>query len=510
MSKTVLEIRKNSYYDSVTLMSVSAEIKKAEGVQEAVISMATSMNKELLERVGMITDEIKECNENDLVIAMRCDDALDGNSLIALIDEKLKGNSSEKPDREESYKTIKAAKESHPDANMAVISVPGEHAAREAMLAMRQGMNVMLFSDNVSIEEEKKLKEYAHEHELLVMGPDCGTAYINGTALCFANKVRAGNIGIVGASGTGMQEVMVLIDRYGGGISNAIGVGGRDLTSEIGGIMMADGLRMLQKDKKTDVIVIISKLPALEVKEKIMLLLEEEITKPVIIYFASDKIFESTENISFCSSLAEAAKTAADTGRAVCGASACETEKSESFRGNYVKKNTEKKIRALYCGGTLCSEAYYYLRNRLSDVHSNVAKTEEEKISNVFDFEGHTLLDLGDDVFTNGRPHPMIDPTIRLERIISACEKPETGVILLDFELGFGSHSDPAGATVEAIKEGLKIAEEKGNKVKFIAYVLGTDKDFQDKKEQERLLRDAGCIVAESNMEAIKLACEMV
>ncbi|MGN0164709.1 MAG: acyl-CoA synthetase FdrA [Lachnospiraceae bacterium] len=503
MSKTIIEIRKNSYSDSVTLMSVSAEIKKTEGIFDAVISMATAMNKELLERVGMMTDDVRECTENDLVIALRCEDAVEKDDIIALIDEKLKGNASEQTVQEEIYRTIKSAKENQPDANMAVISVPGEHAAREAMLALKQGMNVMLFSDNVTIEEEKQLKEYAHAEGLLVMGPDCGTAYINHTALCFANKVREGSIGIVGASGTGMQEIMVLIDRYGGGISNAIGVGGRDLTAEIGGIMLIDGLRMLQQDMKTKTIVIVSKVPAPEVKEKILEVIQEEITKPVLVYFATDMRFEDTKQVHFGTSLAETARAAVETNSGISGKAAKETAEVK-------KQSTIKKIRGLYCGGTLCSEAYYYLRNRLEHVHSNVAKKEEEQLRDVFVNEGHTLLDLGDDVFTNGRPHPMIDPTIRLDRILESCEESDTGVILLDFELGYGSHEDPVGATIAVIKDGMEIAKKKGNDLKFVTYVLGTDGDTQDKRKQEQLLSEAGCIVAESNIDAVRQAYKLV
>lgn len=496
MSKKIIEIRKNSYSDSVTLMSISADIKKTDGIKDAVISMATTMNKELLERVGLMTDEIVCCTENDMVIACLCDDSVDKEQIIALIDEKLKGNQSDGQEHEEVYRTIKGAKENHPDANMVIISVPGEYAAREAMNSLRLGMNVMLFSDNVTIEEEKALKEYAHENELLVMGPDCGTAYINHTALCFANKVAEGSIGIVGASGTGMQEMMVLIDRFGGGVSNAIGVGGRDLTYEIGGIMMLDGLRMLQNDRNTETIVIVSKVPAVEVKNKIMDVIENEITKPVVIYFTTDEVFQNTDTVYFGASLEETARIAV----ALNSGQAAAKPECES---DIEKKLTEKYICGLYCGGTLCSEAYYYLRNHLENVHSNVAKKSEEKLKDVFKNEGNTLIDLGDDVFTNGRPHPMIDPTIRLDRIIDACKEPQTGVVLLDFELGFGSHDDPVGATIETIKEGMKLAKNIGNHIKFVTYVCGTDADYQNKKQQEHMLREAGCIIAESNIDAV-------
>lgn len=498
MSKKIIEIRKNSYYDSVTLMSISAEIKKTEGVLDAVISMATDMNKELLTRVGLMTDEVKNCTENDLVIAASCEDSLTTEAITTLVDEKLKGDKKTDSEKEEIYKSIQSAKAGNTDANMVIISVPGEHAAREAMNALKAGMNVMLFSDNVTVAEEKQLKEYAHDKELLVMGPDCGTAYINHTALCFANKVATGTIGIVGASGTGMQEMMVLIDRYGGGISNAIGVGGRDLTAEIGGIMMIDGLRMLQADKNTKTIVIVSKVPAPEVKEKLMNIIEQEITKPVVIYFTTDKKQDDTPYVTFGTSLKQTAQLAVsvDAGK----------KYEKPAENDVVKKHNDKYICGLYCGGTLCSEAYYYIRNRLENVHSNIAKVEEERMKDVFALDSNILLDLGDDVFTNGRPHPMIDPTIRLERIIEACKQPTTGVVLLDFELGYGSHDDPVGATIETIIEGKKINPE----VRFVAYVCGTDLDYQNKRQSEKLLTDAGCIVAESNIDAVMTACELV
>ncbi len=498
MSKKIVEIRKNSYFDSVTLMSISAAIKKTEGVLDAVISMATDMNKELLARVGLMTEEIAACTENDLVIAAMCEDGMEPTDITALVEEKLKGDKNASEEKEEVYKSVKAAKGNHPEADMVIISVPGEHAAREAMNALKLGMNVMLFSDNVAIEEELALKQYAHEKDLLVMGPDCGTAYINHTALCFANVVNEGTVGIVGASGTGMQEMMVLVDRFGGGISNAIGVGGRDLTSDIGGIMMIDGLRMLQADENTKTIVIVSKVPAPEVKDRIMEIIHNEITKPVVIYFSTDKVMEDTDSVIFGRSLKEAAQIAVclDSGMTFM-------KKAESVPE---KKATAKNILGMYCGGTLCAEAYYYLRNRVKDIHSNIAKVEEEKMKDVFSLEGNILLDLGDDVFTNGRPHPMIDPTIRLDRIIEACKQKTTGVVLLDFELGYGSHEDPVGATIDAIIEGKKQNPE----VTFVTYVCGTDRDDQNKRRSEKLLLDAGCIVAESNIDAVKKAYELV
>src|SRR4030095_10708603 len=127
------------------------------------------------------------------------------------------------------------------DADIALISVPGDYAAAEALKALAQGLNVMLFFDNVAIADERAIKLYARARTLLVMGPDCGTAIVNGVPLGFANVVRRGDIGLVAASGTGLQEVTCRIHNLGGGISQAIGTGGRDLKDAGGGMPVLQG-----------------------------------------------------------------------------------------------------------------------------------------------------------------------------------------------------------------------------------------------------------------------------
>ncbi len=498
-------IRKNAYFDSVTLMSISADIKGLEGVIDSVVSMATPMNKELLKRVNLFSDEVDKCDEYDLVIAFSHDESVTKEAILDYLDNALNGQNEnaagEKTDVV--YKSIKAAKKDNDNANMAIISVPGEHAKREVMEALKQGLNVMLFSDNVTLEDEIELKKYAVEHELLVMGPDCGTAYINGTGLCFANRVNDGVIGIAGASGTGMQELMVLVDKYGGGISNAIGVGGRDLREEVGGLMMMEALKMLNADEKTRVILMVSKVPAQSVSEKLLKLIKSDINKPVVIYYATDMTFSNEENIYYAKSLKEAAITAVNISKNIYS----DVEELDAFE----RKNIQGKyIRGLYCGGTLCAEAYYFLRNHINDVRSNIASHDEEKVKDAFANEGNMLLDMGDDLFTQGRPHPMIDPTLRLDRIMECATDKETKVILLDFELGYGSHEDPVGATIDTILKAHKAAEEIGKTLIFVTYVQGTGKDFQNKFQSEKLLKEAGCIVCESNIDAVVKAYEMI
>lgn len=495
-------IRKKSYFDSVTLMSLTAEIKKISGVEEVVIAMATEMNLDILVANGLTTNETKNSEPNDLIIAYILGDESQEELVIESINRGLAPKKITDDKTELNFSTIHAAQE-HANANIVVISAPGEYASMEAMIALRENLHVMLFSDNVTVEEEVELKEYARKKGLLMMGPDCGTSIINNVGLCFANNVNTGNIGLVGASGTGLQEVTVLIDKYGGGISHAIGVGGRDLSEKVGGIMMIESIKALAQDEKTEIIVLISKPPHISVRKKIMNLLEQ-INKPVVINFLDDQESEKSSKYYFTSELNEAAKTAVSLSGNI---NSTDNENyHQELDYSFIKE--QEYLIGLYCGGTLCAEALSIGRKYLN-IKSNVAKNKNEKLLDPFISEGHTLVDLGDDNFTNGRPHPMIEPSIRLERIIEEASKKTTKVIFLDFELGFGSHNDPVGVTIPTIIEAQSIAKSQNREVAFVAYVLGTDHDFQNKKEQEQKLIDAGVLVGQSHSDAIKLALKI-
>lgn len=505
-------IKKNSYYDSVTLMSLSASVMQQEGVEEAVVSMATPMNKELLQNVGMLTDAANESTEADLIIAVKMKTSEQIDEVIAKIEEQLTAKKSPSKKGSKIVKTISAAKANLPDANIAVISVPGEYAAREARRAIKQGLHVMLFSDNVSIEDEKELKELGRKKGLFVMGPDCGTAIINQVGLCFANKVKKGTIGLVGASGTGLQEVAVQINRFGFGITQAIGTGGRDLHESIGGIMMIEGLKALQADEETEVIVLISKPPAPSVQERILLQVKA-CAKPVVVCFIDGDPTE-VENAGaiFASTLIGAARKAVTlVDSAVKLPESNEQAQQQWMQQAKVKMSSSQKyIRGLFCGGTLTSEALSILRKKRMKIKSNVAKKQEEKLEQINNSVGHTLIDLGDDLFTAGRPHPMIEPSLRNERILQEAKDPETAVILLDFELGFGSHEDPVGISLQTIKEAQILSEKEGRYLPIIAYVCGTNLDKQDFYKQKSILTEAGVYVAESNEEATMLAANLI
>ena len=248
-------IKPNTYFDSVSLMSISTRANKLDGVEQAFVAMATEMNKGVLKNLGLLTPELEQAKNGDLMIVINGKSGVDNEQLLAEIEE-LFNTKAQSGSHEARYATIASAKKHIPESNLAVISVNGLFAAREARQALQNDLNVMLFSDNVSVEDELALKQLAHEKGLLMMGPDCGTAIINGAALCFGNAVRRGNIGIVGASGTGSQELSVRIHEFGGGVSQLIGTGGRDLSEKIGGLMMLDAIGMLENDPQTEIIVL--------------------------------------------------------------------------------------------------------------------------------------------------------------------------------------------------------------------------------------------------------------
>jgi FdrA protein len=506
-------IRSNAYYDSVTLMQISKKIEGIAGIQRAMVSMGTDMNKELLANAGLMTDEVQNATPSDLVIAFLADrdDLFD--EVLQKIDEALAKKAVSGGESVVPPASIESAVKREPGSNIAVISLPGQYAAAEAMKALRRGLHVMLFSDNVSVEEEVMLKKFAHEHGLLVMGPDCGTAIINNKGLCFANAVRAGSIGVVGASGTGTQEVTVLIDRFGGGVSQVIGTGGRDLSEAVGGIMMCDGLQALNEDPNTSVIVLVSKPPVQSVAEKV-LALAKTCAKPVVVCFINSEKTGAEDPVIFAETLEDAARKAVElSGTPVSPAELAMSPAAREALDRFYEKRTEqqKYVRGLFCGGTLCDEAMFLFKKASGEpVYSNVAKADDERLEAPEVSRGHTFVDLGDDRFTVGRPHPMIDPSLRNSRILQEANDEETAVILLDVELGYGSHEDPAGVVAEAVRTARKMAALQDRELCFVAYVCGTPADYQNYTAQVVRLEEEGVLLAPSNATAARLAAKIV
>jgi succinyl-CoA synthetase alpha subunit len=384
-----------------------------------------------------------------------------------------------------------------PESNLALISVPGEYAAAEAEKALRLGLHVMLFSDNVAAQDEIALKKLAREKQLLVMGPDCGTAIVDGVPLGFANAVRRGAVGVVGASGTGTQQVTSLVHRKGGGISHAIGTGGHDLAAEVGGITMLDGLARLAKDRDTKVIVLISKPPAPKVAADV-LAAARRAGKPVVVNFVGATSLEAGGNLYPVRTLEEAALAAVALSKGKKPSKLSYSTKRPSVKF----KKQQRFIRGLYSGGTFCYEASALL----GDAWSNAPVDPKRRIADPWKSKEHTLIDLGDDVFTRGRPHPMIDHRLRNERLLAESADPGVAVILFDVVLGYGSHPDPAAEMAPALAR----ARKRNRSVVFVASVCGTDEDPQGFERQEAALRGAGVLLADSNARAVLLAKSLV
>jgi len=347
-------------------------------------------------------------------------------------------------------------------------------------------------SDNVSIEEEINLKKLAASKNLLLMGPDCGTAIINGKGLGFANVVRRGNIGIVGASGSGVQEVTTIIHKLGCGVSHAVGVGGRDLKEDVGGITTKSAMDFFEEDSDTEVVVLISKPPAGGVADEIISKAKKSKKKYVINFLTLE--LKDFENIKFAATLEDAALTA---GRIVKKDAGIPAEQAEL-------KKISGFLRGLYSGGTLCYEALYLLKDL--EIYSNIATNKVLKLEDPFKSFKNCLVDMGEDEFTRGYPHPMMDFTLRKQRILQDAGDKETGVILLDCALGWGCHSNPAGELSEAVAEAKKINPE----IVFISSITGTDGDPQNYMAQKKILADAGVLVFSTNRQAVAAAREAV
>ena len=510
MSSTLVKIVPREYRDSVSLMQLSALLGKLPGVEQASALMATENNLALLTEAGLRVDA-KGAHASDLLIVVQGEKS----ALPAAIEEAMKSLTRQTEDTGGEARaalrprSIQMALKVAGETNMALISTPGEYAAAEAMKALRLGLNVMLFSNNVAVEEELALKQFAREQDLIVMGPDCGTAIINGTPLAFANVVKRGPVGVVGASGTGLQQVTVLVDRLGSGVSQAIGTGGRDLAREIGGISMLKALKDLANDSATRVIVLISKPPAPEVAERV-LAEAAKAGKPVVV------VFLGADPASIARKGVHAVKTLEDAARA-----AVAIVKAEKPRDSYADApdlpaglpkfaDSQRYIRGLYSGGTFCYEATLLLGELVAEVHSNTPTRNAHELADVWQSHQHTLVDLGDDVFTRGRPHPMIDYRLRTERIVKEAEDPQTAVILVDVVLGYGSHADPASELVPAIHRARAACAAQGRSVTFVGQICGTAADPQDLARQSRALTEAGMLLAESNAQAVRLAAAIV
>jgi len=499
-------LKPNLYKDSVALMRIAEKLLRDPQVTRATLVMATPANKEILEEAGLLNGEAANANPSDLIIVVEAASEAMAAAAFAKVDDALSAAAVKSGGTKEiAPKTFAMALPRSGEANIAQISAPGAYAGAEALKAVKAGLNVFLFSDNVPLAQEITIKQAARAKGLLVMGPDCGTAIIGGVPLGFANVVRRGRIGFVGASGTGLQEVTVQTHSMGEGISHAIGTGGRDVKAEVGGITMLMALDLLAADSGTEVIGIVSKPPAPAMMNAVIERAGRT-AKPVVVCFLGGQAIDAPANVHQTGTLFDCADT--------CVALAqkrkpviAQFESSQPAQG---LGKTQKYIRGLFSGGTFCTEAQVALRNAGVSAWSNVPLDQARAVADLRRSQEHTVLDLGDDDFTVGKPHPMIDPSTRVARIAQEAADPETAVILLDIVLGYASHMDPAGALAPAIRKAQVEAQARDRRIVFVAFVCGTEEDPQVRSAQEAKLLEAGCVLGRSSTEAARMAAALV
>lgn len=498
-------VKRNFHRDSVQLLHLSEEAKKIDGVKDAAVVMGTPTNKEILTKLSLLTDEGRAASENDMILAVMAESQSQIEKGLQQIEELVLKPPAARGQR---FYSIDAALQAVPDANLAIVSVPGEYAREIVLKALDNGLSVHLFSDHVPPEHELELKQYAKQKGLLVMGPGAGTSIIGGRAVTFANVVKRGRTGIVAAAGTGLQEVSVLLSEAGVGVSAGLGTGGGDVKAKIGGLMMIQSIDALEQDPETDTIVVVSKPPDAEVKQQMLEHIATRTKKRYVTCFLGP---ESYNLPAKARSRVRGTKT--------LHAAFLEATRSAELESDLLKRfemstneltamasklatslnEKQKYIRGLYTGGTLAYETLIILGRMIGEVYSNAPLDPKLKLADSYQSIKDSIVDLGEEEFTSGRAHPMIDPTIRKLRLVEEAKDPEVAVIIMDIMLGYGSHSDPAGAMLSAIADAKKIAQADSRTIPMLVHVCGTEQDPQPLSEQVAKLQSVGVHVFPTN-----------
>lgn len=480
MSVLVTELRSGAYADSIVLMQLQSDLERLEGVQAAGVVMGTGVNLDLLRASDLLDATGEQAGADDLLVAVRAGSRAQAAAAIGQIDRLMqRRRSSESEDYRP--RTLESALRLAPDASWVSISIPGRFAGAVTRDALERGCHVFLYSDNVPLEEELELKELALSRGRLLLGPDCGSAIVGGLGFGFTNVVRSGSIGLVCASGTGLQTISSAIHQAGAGISQAIGIGGRDLSTAVGGIAARQAIDLLARDTDTRVLVLASKPPGAEAANRI-LAQALAVSKPVVVAFTGmAPAGRRLGNLHFARTLTEAAEIAI---------SLANDEPSAAVEGS-PGRGVSGFLRGLFSGGTLALEAAHTALPLLLPLYSNLALEGGAHLPDPTRSRGHTIVDLGADSFTVGRLHPMMDPRLRLERLTQEAADPETGLILLDLVLGRGSHADPTTDLAAAIE---RIRAAGGPPVSIV--VVGTDQDPQNLESTLERLTAAGAIVS--------------
>ena len=482
-----LEVRSGAYVDSVTLMQVSRRVSAVPGVHAALVAMATELNLELADGMGFAVPG--DTVPTQMLVAVEADDE---DALAAGLAEVDRALAEAARPAVSSFgaapppATVAAALRDPEPGTVVLVSTPGANAFADALDGVEAGLLTMVFSDNVPVEQEIALKERAARTGALVMGPDCGTAVVGGVGLGFANVVRPGPVGIVAASGTGAQHLMTLLDGAGVGVAHCLGVGGRDLSGAVGGRSTLQALDLLDADPDTTLVVVVSKPPATEVAEKVRAH-AATLATPVL----------------FCL-LGAGQPDLTATAASVVEAAGGTWTAPEHWPGAVSTGRPGGSLRGLFAGGTLCDEAMIIAADRLGPVASNIPLDPAWALGADLASRGHTMVDFGDDRLTQGRPHPMIDGSLRVERLLREVEDPGCGVLLLDVVLGLGAADDPATELAGPVRTATAAG------VPVVVSVVGTGDDPQGVRRQCAALHDAGAHIHLSNASAARAALALL
>jgi FdrA protein len=497
-SVTQYSVHPGVYKDSLVLMQLQHRLLARPGVLEAGAAMASPANLELLGAGGLLPDSLPSLQAEDLLVIVRAEDDARAGAALDSVEELLAARHTGGP---QSFRprSLDGALSQLPESRWVLVSVPGSYAARVTEDSLDRGLNVFLYSDNVSGADEDRLKSLAAQKGLMVLGPDCGTAIVAGTGLGFANHVRRGSIGLVGGSGTGLQAVSVAIHQLGEGVSQAIGTGGHDLSTEVGGTATRQGLRLLADDPTTRVIGMISKRPSQEVADQ-ALSWAASCGKPVVVYLQGYKGTTGDDSVQLASSLTDAAARAVDLATGGDGKRAS----SDSSHQRGIEPATGL-VRGLFAGGTLATETLLQLSTHVAPLFSNIGGDSWRTLDDIFTSREHTIIDLGADEFTRGRLHPMLDQEIRLARFDQEASDPRVGLILIDVVLGEGAHADPASELAPVIERALNSASDAQRDLRVVALIVGTEEDPQEIESQTQRLEDAGATVVTTVEQAVRL-----
>ena len=503
-------VHPNLYKDSVALMRVAQRLLALPDVVNATLQMGNPANKDILREAGLLSSDVADAGPSDIMVVVQarsraaCEAAVTASRTELAGREPMGGAVGQAADAVMAPRTVGMGRALLAGANLVQISVPGAYAAAEALKAVHQGLNVFMFSDNVPLAQEIAIKQAAAQRGVLVMGPDCGTAIVGGVPLGFANNVRRGSIGLVAASGTGLQEVTTQIHRMGAGVSHAIGTGGRDVYAEVGGATLLQGIELLARDASTRVIAVVCKPPAPAVAAKVMQALRAA-GKPAVVLFLG----ATAQTADVRDAKIHVVHTLVD-----CAAAAVRLARVKPMPAPHYAMpraprfaRSQKYLRALYSGGTYAAEAQVIWARAGLQVWSNAPLDPQLALPNPKQASrGHTALDLGDDAFTVGRPHPMIDQAARIERLLAEAADPEVRVIVLDVVIGWGAHPDPASELATAIVQAKGVASKAQRELAVIGFVCGTELDPQVLARQEDTLRSAGMALTGNSANAAWLA----